>query len=141
ASFASGTMGRVELAAFASAITQVVAPAIRDLRAHYPDITVLVRDAEGHASLPLLLDGSIDIAITEEQRVDNQRLYRVPLYTEPFDVVLPETHPLAEQDTVSLADLVDDPWIAPLPGNPCRDAVVGRILPIHRPVPDGQEAA
>jgi len=128
ASFMSGTMGRVELAAFASAITQVVAPTIRDLRTRFPGITVLVRDAEGHASLPLLLDGSIDIAITEEQRVDNQRLYRVPLYTEPFDVVLPETHPLAEQDTVCLPDLADDSWIAPLPGNPCRDAVVGRIV-------------
>ncbi|TCO62590.1 LysR family transcriptional regulator [Actinocrispum wychmicini] len=132
ASFASGAMGRVSLASFASAITQVVAPAIRDLRQHAPDITVLVRDAEGHASLPLLLDGEIDIAITEEHRraprVDDQRLSRVPLYTEPFDLVLPETHALAEQDTVRLSDLADDDWIAPLPGNPCRDAIQGKII-------------
>jgi DNA-binding transcriptional LysR family regulator len=131
ASFASGAMGRVELASFASAITQVVAPAIRELRVDAPDITVLVRDAEGHASLALLLDGEIDIAITEEHRraprTDDQRLSRFPLYTEPFDVVLPAGHPLAEQDAVNLRDLADEDWIAPLPGNPCRDAIEGRI--------------
>jgi DNA-binding transcriptional LysR family regulator len=127
ASFTSGAMGRVSLASFASAITQVVAPAIKDLRVHAPGITVLVRDAEGHASLPLLLDGDIDIAITEEHRLaprtDDQRLSRFPLYTEPFDVVLPAAHPLAEQDTANLRDLAGEDWIAPLPGNPCRDVV------------------
>jgi DNA-binding transcriptional LysR family regulator len=130
ASFASGAMGRVELASFASAITQVVAPAIRELRVDAPDITVLVRDAEGHASLALLLDGEIDIAITEEHRrapKTDDRLSRFPLYTEPFDVVLPAGHPLAEQDAVNLRDLADEDWIAPLPGNPCRDAIEGRI--------------
>jgi DNA-binding transcriptional LysR family regulator len=127
ASFTAGTMGRVELASFASAITQVVAPAIRALRFHVPDVTVLVRDAEGHASLPLLLDGEIDIAITEEHRLaprtDDRRLSRFPLYTEPFDVVLPASHPMAEQDSVKVKDLADEDWIAPLPGNPCRDTV------------------
>jgi DNA-binding transcriptional LysR family regulator len=127
ASFASGAMGRVELASFASAITQVVAPTIRALRLFTPDVMVLVRDAEGHASLPLLLDGEIDIAITEEHRLaprtDDRRITRYPLYTEPFDVVLPEAHRLAERDAVNIRELSDEAWIAPLPGNPCRDAV------------------
>lgn len=128
ASFATGTRGRVELASFASAITQVVAPTIRKLRFFAPDITVVVRDAEGHASVPLLLDGEIDIAITEDSRqsprTDDPRLIRYPLYTEPFDVVVPERHRLADQKTISIRDLGDDEdWIAPLPGNPCRDIV------------------
>jgi DNA-binding transcriptional LysR family regulator len=127
ASFAGGTTGRVELASFASAITQVVAPAIAQLRVRAPGVIVLVRDAEGHASLPLLLDGEIDIAITEEYRfaprTNDQRLTRFPLYTEPFDLVLPDSHPLAERDTVDIHALADEQWIAPLPGNPCRDVV------------------
>jgi DNA-binding transcriptional LysR family regulator len=131
ASFASGAMGRVSLASFASAITQVVAPAMRDLRKHAPDITVSVRDAEGHASIPLLLDGEIDIAITEEQRLPPQRLAKFPLYTEPYDVVLPADHPRAEQDTVVLHDLADEDWIAPLPGNPCRDVIEGTPRIVH----------
>jgi DNA-binding transcriptional LysR family regulator len=135
ASFASGATGRVSLASFASAITQVVAPAIGELRVHAPDVTVLVRDAEGHASIPLLLDAEIDIAITEEHRLaprtDDQRLSRFPLYTEPFDVVLPAAHPLAEKDAVSLRDLADEDWIAPLPGNPCRDVIEGNPRITH----------
>nr|WP_083466385.1 LysR family transcriptional regulator [Kibdelosporangium sp. MJ126-NF4]CEL15293.1 putative LysR-family transcriptional regulator [Kibdelosporangium sp. MJ126-NF4]CTQ95666.1 putative LysR-family transcriptional regulator [Kibdelosporangium sp. MJ126-NF4] len=129
ASFAAGDQGRVELASFASAITQVVAPMIRKLKLFSPGITVVVRDAEGHASVPLLLDGEIDIAITEENRqalrTNDPRLIHYPLYTEPFDLVLPERHPLVNSSkTLAIEELGDDEdWIAPLPGNPCRDVV------------------
>jgi DNA-binding transcriptional LysR family regulator len=127
AAFTAGISGQVELASFASAITQVVAPAIAKLRATTPAVTVLVRDAEGHASVPLLLDGEIDVAITEEYRAaprtDDRRLTRFPLYTEPFDLVLPDGHKLAGQAFAEALDLADEDWIAPQPGNPCRDVV------------------
>jgi DNA-binding transcriptional LysR family regulator len=128
ASFSAGLSGRVELASFASAITQVVAPAIAALLVSRPEVRVLVRDAEGHASVPLLLDGEIDIAITEEYRstphTDDRRLTRFPLYAEPFDLVLPAAHRLAGQSDVDVRKLSDEDWIAPLPGNPCRDVLV-----------------
>ncbi|RZQ62413.1 LysR family transcriptional regulator [Amycolatopsis suaedae] len=128
ASFTTGARGRVELASFASAITQVVAPAIQRLRQSTPDVTVVVRDAEGHTSLPLLLDGEIDVAITEEYRPSHRtdlRVIRYPLYSEPFDAVLPAGHRLAGRRSIGLKELSggDDDWIAPLPGNPCRDVV------------------
>ncbi|MEU4442647.1 LysR family transcriptional regulator [Actinosynnema sp. NPDC050801] len=125
AAFTSGTTGRVEVGSFASAITQVVAPALAALRVSAPGVTLRVRDVEGHASVPLLLDGEIDLAITEEYRLrtDDRRLTRFPLYTEPFDVVLPPAHPLAGAADVDLADLADDDWVVTLPGNPVRDVV------------------
>ncbi|RKT51799.1 LysR family transcriptional regulator [Saccharothrix australiensis] len=121
---AAGTAGRVEVGSFASAITQVVAPAIAALRASAPDVIVRVRDAEGHASVPLLLDGEIDLAITEEYRPrrDDGRLTRFPLYTEPFDAVLPPGHPQAGS-SVDLRALAEDDWVATPPGNPVRDVV------------------
>ncbi|GAA3431423.1 hypothetical protein GCM10018954_010240 [Kutzneria kofuensis] len=128
ASFAAGVRGPVRLASFASAITQVVAPAVAELRANAPDVTLLVQDAEGHASVPLLLDGEIDVAITEEYRpapqTDDRRLKRFPLYAEPFDVVLPEDHRLADESEVDVSALGGEDWIAPLPGNPCRDVLL-----------------
>ncbi|GGP38658.1 LysR family transcriptional regulator [Saccharothrix coeruleofusca] len=127
AAFAGGKTGRVEVASFASAITQVVAPAVAALRTTAPGVAIRVRDAEGHASVPLLLDGEIDLAITEEHRAapraDDRRLTRFPLYTEPFDVVLPPEHPLAGAAEVDLGALADEDWVAPLPGNPVRDVV------------------
>ena len=115
---ASGTSGRVAVAAFASAITQVVAPALAALK--HRSIELSVRDAEGHESVRLLLDGEIDVAITEEHRT-TERFTRFPLYTEPFDVVLPPGH--AARGPVDLASLADEDWVVTLPGNPLRDVV------------------
>lgn len=115
---ASGSSGRVAVAAFASAITQVVAPALKALKER--SIELSVRDAEGHESVRLLLDGEIDVAITEEHRA-TERFTRFPLYTEPFDVVLPPGHPLT--GPVDLAALADEDWVVTLPGNPLRDVV------------------
>ncbi|WP_106184968.1 LysR family transcriptional regulator [Umezawaea tangerina] len=123
AAFAEGTAGQIKVAGFASAISQVVAPAIAELRRTAPGLKVVVRDVEGHASLPLLLDGEIDLAITEEDRPGDLRVTRFPLYAEPFDVVVPADHRLAERTTIDVRDLSDDDWVAPLPGNPCRDVV------------------
>ncbi|MDA3626489.1 LysR family transcriptional regulator [Saccharopolyspora sp. WRP15-2] len=124
AACAEGTVGTVEVASFASAITQVVAPAIVALRGRAPDVRVLVRDAEAHNSLMMLLAGEIDIAISMEYtstlQADARRVTRFPLYTEPFDVVLPRDHALADASEVALGELREAEWIAPLPGNPCR---------------------
>lgn len=124
AACATGAVGKVDVAAFASAITQVVAPAIVGLRERAPGVRVLVRDAEPHTSLMMLLDGEIDIAISMEYSatagVDTGRLTRFALYAEPFDVVLPPDHPLGEGEAVAVEALRDEEWIAPLPQNPCR---------------------
>ncbi|PRW63251.1 LysR family transcriptional regulator [Actinopolyspora mortivallis] len=130
AACAEGSVGRVEVAAFASAITRVVAPSIAALRARSPGITVLVRDAEAHNSLLMLLSGETDIAISMEYsataRSDEQRLTRRALYTEPFDAVLPPDHPLCARQTVTVEELDGDDWIAPLPDNPCREVTQTR---------------
>ncbi|GGS19266.1 MULTISPECIES: LysR family transcriptional regulator [Actinokineospora] len=125
AEHASGQLGKVRVAAFASAIVQVVAPALALLRERAPGITVVVCDAEGQESLPMVLDGEIDIAVTEEYRApaDDSRIARDRLYAEPFDAVLPPGHRLAGR-AVALPDLAEDDWVAPSAGNPCRDVVL-----------------
>lgn len=128
AEHASGRLGKVRVAAFASAIVQVVAPAVGLLRERAPGVTVLVCDAEGQESLPMLLDGAIDVAVTMEYRAapaeDDRRIVRDRLYAEPFDAVLPPGHRLSEAASVSLTDLAEDDWVAPAAGNPCRDVVL-----------------
>lgn len=123
AACAEGTVGRVEVASFASAITHVVAPSIVALRGRAPEVTVVVRDAEAHNSLLMLLSGETDIALSMEYsstlQADDERVTRYPLYAEPFDVVLPPAHPLAETTEIAVGELCSTPWIAPLPGNPC----------------------
>lgn len=136
ADYTAGAAGEVTVACFATAISAVLAPAITALRASAPGLQVRVRDAEGDQSLTMLLDSEADVAIAVEYRgaPDDRRLSRVPLYAEPFDLVLPETHPLAGRDTppgpeahpptgTSLAALADETWIGPYPGNPVHDVI------------------
>ncbi|MDI3406962.1 LysR family transcriptional regulator [Streptomyces cavernicola] len=128
AACAAGLAGEVAIAAFASAITEVVAPAVAALRDRVPQVRIRVKDAEGRASQRLLIDGAVDIALSVEHQdttgQSSEQLLREPLYGEPFDVVLPSGHPLADAPEVNLADLSDDPWITPWPGNPVHDVVM-----------------
>ncbi|MFG1948870.1 LysR family transcriptional regulator [Nonomuraea sp. NPDC048826] len=135
ADYTTGAAGEVTVACFATAISAVLAPAVTALRASAPGLQVRVRDAEGDQSLTMLLDSEADVAIAVEYRgaPDDRRLSRVPLYAEPFDLVLPETHPLADQDTRPmerpdleghpLAALAEETWIGPYPGNPVHDVI------------------
>ncbi|MFF2851069.1 LysR family transcriptional regulator [Streptomyces sp. NPDC058001] len=128
AAYGSGDAGTVTVAAFATGIGLVVAPALARLAGTAPGIRVRVRDAEGDASLRMVLDRQVDVAVAVEYRgapgADDPRLTRVPLYAEPFDAVVPVGHRLAGADRIPLAGLAKDPWIGPYPGNPCHDVVV-----------------
>lgn len=125
---ATGNAGRVTVAAFATAITMLVAPAVAALRKRSPDVQVQVRDVEGHASLPMLLAGEVDLAVAMDYRgaprEHDERVLIVALYAEPFDAVLPAEHPLADRAEVSVGELAGDNWITPWPGNPCHDVVL-----------------
>lgn len=128
AAYSSGAAGTVTVASFATGIGLVVGPALARLATLAPGIRVRVQDAEGDASLPMVLDRQVDVAVAVEYRgapgVDDPRLTRVPLYAEPFDAVLPETHRLAAAERVPLAELAKDAWIGPFAGNPCHDVVI-----------------
>ena len=132
AAYTTGTAGEVKVASFATAIGLVVAPAMDTLRDKEPGIQVRVLDAEGDQSLTMVLDGAVDVAVAVEYRgapaEDDRRLSRIPLYSEPFDIVLPRDHPLAavpdhDTGTLSVADLSGEIWIGPYPGNPCHDVI------------------
>jgi DNA-binding transcriptional LysR family regulator len=128
AAYGTGAAGTVTVASFATGIGLVVAPAVACLAAAAPGIRLKVRDAEGDASLPMVLGRQVDVAVAVEYRgapgAGDPRLTHVPLYAEPFDAVLPLVHKLAHAPEVALSGLADDPWIGPYPGNPCHDVVV-----------------
>src|SRR5690606_7808747 len=127
AAYGSGSAGTVTVASFAAGIAEVVAPAVARLARSAPGIRIRVQGAEGDASLPMVLDRQVDVAVAVEYRgasADDPRLTHLPLYAEPFDAVVPVSHRLADAAEVPLAELAKDPWIGPYPGNPCHDVVV-----------------
>jgi DNA-binding transcriptional LysR family regulator len=126
--YAEGATGEVRVAAFATAITLLVAPSLAQLRTTTPGLRLVVRDAEGHQGITQLLDGEVELAVAVEHRgsprSDDQRLTRIPLYAEPFVALLPATHPAATAPAVDLATLAGDNWIMTSIGNPIRDVVL-----------------
>ncbi len=129
AAYAAGEQGQVTVASFATGIALVLAPAITALAASAPGVRLRVLDAEGDASLPMVLDGQADLAVAVEYRgaprADDRRLARFPLYAEPFEAVLPIGHRLAAgAGPIAMAELAAEPWIGPYPGNPCHDVVL-----------------
>jgi DNA-binding transcriptional LysR family regulator len=125
---ADGATGEIRVAAFATAITLLVAPSLASLRLSTPGLRLVVRDAEGHQGITQLLDGEVELAIAVEHRgsprSDDERLTRIPLYAEPFVAVLPAEHPAAAAESVDLAALSRDDWVTPSVGNPVRDVVL-----------------
>lgn len=124
---ADGATGELRVAAFATAISLLVAPSLIRLRESTPGLRVVVTDAEGHEGITRLLDGDADIAVAVEHRgtprLDDRRVSTIPLYAEPFDAVLPARHRLAAAEAVVLSELADDEWITQPVGNPVRDVV------------------
>ncbi|WP_431897415.1 LysR family transcriptional regulator [Nonomuraea sp. bgisy101] len=121
AAYTTGSAGEVTVASFATAISVVLAPAISALRVTAPALKIRVLDAEGDRGLTLLLDDEADLTIAVEYRgaPDDQRLTRLPLYAEPFDLLLPVDHAPAS----SLSEVASEPWIGPYPGNPVHDVI------------------
>ncbi|GAA2400235.1 LysR family transcriptional regulator [Nonomuraea africana] len=121
AAYTTGSAGEVSVASFATAISAVLAPAVRELRVSAPALKIRVLDAEGDRGLTMLLDDEADLTIAVEYRgaPDDQRLTRIPLYAEPFDLLLPREHAPAS----TLAELAEDDWIGPYPGNPVHDVI------------------
>ena len=125
---ADGATGELRIAAFATAISLLVAPSFARLRESTPGLRLVVRDAEGHQGITQLLDGEVELAVAVEHRgsprPDDERLTRIPLYAEPFVAVLPSDHPAAATEKVDLASLSGDDWVTPSVGNPVRDVVL-----------------
>ncbi len=89
--------------------------AIGLLKASSPRVTVIVRETTPDVLLAALLAGELDLMVGRltasptEAGVRQQTLYR-----EPIGLVTRPSHPAQSMGTVTLADLVDYPWILPV---------------------------
>ncbi|QEO15097.1 LysR family transcriptional regulator [Agromyces intestinalis] len=89
---------------------QGVSPA-RWLRAwaeRRPDLPLEARRVDEPVQLDALRAGEADLAFVRLP-VDDDGLHRIPLWDEVAVAALPKEHPLAEADTITLADLADEP--------------------------------
>ncbi|MBL7499577.1 LysR family transcriptional regulator [Frankia sp. CNm7] len=120
AAFDEGRTGKVTIAAFATAIIGIVAPAIQELRVTHPGLDITVVDVQPPGCYDLLAGGELDLAVDfVTTRPADGQFEMVRLLDDLFDVALPRDHPLAGLDAVPLGQLADEDFIASLPGSAC----------------------
>ncbi|MER5895821.1 LysR family transcriptional regulator [Streptomyces sp. NPDC001876] len=107
-----GRTGHVSVRYFSSAGASLVAPALARMRHGHPGIRVELRLSDPHDPLPEVKEGSADLAVVVRPQGDVPGGVRlVPLLDDPYLVVLPVGHRLAEQPVIDLGALADEAWV------------------------------
>jgi DNA-binding transcriptional LysR family regulator len=109
--------GRLRIAAFPSAAATLVPPALASLAVTAAGVEVRLEELEPPEAWQAVLGGEVDLALLfhypGDRGPDEHRdLTTQPVLDEPTYAVLPATHPLARQRTVSLGRLAGERWVA-----------------------------
>ncbi|GAA4267152.1 LysR family transcriptional regulator [Frondihabitans peucedani] len=119
--FQGGLSGRVEVALFASA-AELLVPGLLDRMAAYPDVELHLVDLDvGQEEFaPRTADHDLVVGHRSDEVTSAQSagLVVVPLLREPLDVALPLDHRLAALPTVTVADVIGEPWVGVPEGYP-----------------------
>ena len=107
-----GEMGKVILGFTASSIYSMeVAGAIGAFRQACPDVTLELEEANTARLLKGLHEGWIDAAFLRLGEDDGEALDLRPLRSEPMIAAVPEGHPAAASEAVSLMQFANDPLL------------------------------
>ncbi|MFB7370199.1 LysR family transcriptional regulator [Streptomyces sp. NPDC056222] len=118
----AGRTGQIVVRYFATAGADLVAPALARFRDEHPGVRVDLRLVGESATGE---EEQADLTLVVRPRgTAGEGVGLVHLLDDPYRVVLPKGHPLADRRTVDLAELADEPWVGSERPGPCLDAVL-----------------
>ncbi|WP_329117954.1 LysR family transcriptional regulator [Streptomyces sp. NBC_01353] len=117
----AGRTGQIVVRYFATAGADLVAPALARFRAEHPGVRVDLRLVGESATDEEQADLTL---VVRPRGATGEGVRLVHLLDDPYRVVLPKGHPLADRRTVDLAELADEPWVGSERPGPCLDAVL-----------------
>jgi DNA-binding transcriptional LysR family regulator len=104
--------GRLRLASFASAAASIVPPAIAQFRDRYPAVELSIVMSDPVYSLPQLLAGELDLALSHEAVPPSAGgIELIHLFDDPMYVVMPAGHRFADTAVLDLAQFASEPWM------------------------------
>ncbi|GAA1518182.1 LysR family transcriptional regulator [Brevibacterium permense] len=108
---------------FSTASSNLLAPLAAKLRTTRPEVHVHVIEATPTRCFELLIAERIDLAVIVSMQGNVQvegddRFESIDLLDDPLDVMVPADHPVAERESVALAELAGEEWITAGPGSP-----------------------
>jgi DNA-binding transcriptional LysR family regulator len=99
---------------------------IEEYRRLYPKVKVQVRRALSSKIPAQLIDGDLELGVISYDPVDDRLVSNV-IYTDHLAFVVAPRHRFARRDTVSIAELGMETFVAHNVGSPYRDYVVGEF--------------
>jgi DNA-binding transcriptional LysR family regulator len=107
---ASGSVGSLEIGCIASAMWHVLPAALAEHRNRHPDLRFHLHHETSPVQLERLKKGELHIGFVRPLARDEDLVFET-IMREQFVVGLPESHPLAAQEVIDLADLRDETFI------------------------------
>ena len=106
---------RVVIGSFPTAGVELLPQAFRQLMGEWPKLRLRMKQLDSIDPLSLLREQEADLVLVFEYdiapRPVDRTFVHVELADDPICALLPVGHPLADQETVSLAALADEHWI------------------------------
>ncbi len=106
----AGQLGQLRLAFSWSARFDTLPVLGRAFRAEHPEIELLSQEMWNAQMIPALLDRSIDVAISLCPELSSG-IHSEPIRSEAVVALLAESHPMAGQRSIRLAELADEPFL------------------------------
>ncbi|MEH0832285.1 LysR family transcriptional regulator [Pectobacterium cacticida] len=109
-SYATGYKGKIVLAILPSMAVEWLPQVLAQYHRVYPKIKVELLDTQWDRCLKAVLDGSADLALTAGQPSAGTFSSRM-LFADRFYLICHHSHPLAQRESVDVADVVAYPFV------------------------------
>ncbi|NET36324.1 MAG: LysR family transcriptional regulator [Cyanothece sp. SIO1E1] len=105
-----GETGHIVIGFVSSAAYNVMPTILKTFRAQFPDVNLTLHELTTDQQLQWLQDGRLDVGFLRPP-IKNDQLICKTIFQEPFVVALPAAHPLAQQPSISILALINEPFI------------------------------
>jgi DNA-binding transcriptional LysR family regulator len=121
-------VGRLNVAAFPTAVRGLMPGALVTLKQRHPDLWVQLNEREPERVVREVARGELDLGVIQDwlnrPMAVPEGLSKATLLDDVADVAVPADHPLAGEREIELATLRGEQWISGSPGTVCHDWLV-----------------
>lgn len=132
----AGYSGKVTVGTLLAASASILPEAIALLKKERPGVAISVVVGTYDILVPSLLVGDLDMVLGRMPEQGRSRaLVYEEFYSEPICLVVRHGHPLARKRRLALRDLVNEPWLLPLPETTLRRQIERAFLDANALLP------
>jgi DNA-binding transcriptional LysR family regulator len=132
----AGYSGKVTVGTLLAASASILPDAIALLKKERPGVAISVVVNTYDILMPSLLVGDLDMVLGRMPEQGRSRaLVYEEFYAEPICLVVRRGHPLLRKRRLALKELVNEPWLLPLPETTLRRQIERAFLDANAPLP------